>query len=107
MEPQKFIQCPLCKERSFIKLKKDYDGFKVISKKKTCALCGYEFKEDEEIPYIKEKQLFKDESEDKNFCRDCQYYVTHPWTQKCTLTNQETTALDTCPEFAPREEEIN
>ena len=104
MESKKFFIGPFCKEQSFIRLEKEYDGFKVINQKKICALCGYEFKDDEEVPYIEEKPLFNDENEEAHFCRDCQYYVVHPWTQKCTLTNQEVTALDTCPEFVKREE---
>lgn len=104
MENKKFIKCPSCKETSFIRVKKEFTGFKISSEKKTCALCGYEFTDNEEIEYIEEKPLFKDEGSEKKFCRDCQYYVVHPWTQKCTLSNKEVTALDTCNEFSPRQD---
>lgn len=104
MEKKKFIKCPACKERSFINIKKEFSGFKVVTEKKTCALCGYEFKPDEEPEYIEEKPLFKDEGEEKKLCRDCQYYVVHPWTQKCTLHKKEVTALDSCPDFLQKED---
>ena len=100
----RFFVCPSCKERTFIKTEKKYDGFKVIGKKKVCAFCGYEFKSDEEINYIKNKPLFNDADEIKNFCRDCQYYVVNPWIQKCTLKNEEVTALDGCSEYIERKE---
>lgn len=103
MEKKKFINCPQCKERSFINIKKEFSGFKISSEKKTCALCGYEFKDDSEIEYLEEKSLFKDEGEEKKFCRDCQHYVVHPWTQVCELTKKEVTALDTCHEFLRKE----
>lgn len=103
MEKKKFIKCPACKERSFINLKKEFAGFKISAEKKTCALCGYEFMQDEEIEYIEENPLFKDEDDEKRFCRDCRYYVIHPWTQRCTLHRKDVTALDTCPDFQPPE----
>ncbi len=99
MEEKKFFICPACKERSFVKLKKEFDGFKVIGKKKTCALCGYEFKAEEEINYLVEKPLFANDGGPQNFCRDCQSYVQHPWTQKCTRHDKEVTALDSCEQF--------
>lgn len=104
MENKKFIRCPACKEKSFIRMKKDFEGFKVASEKKTCAMCGYEFKADEEIEYIEDKPLFNDDGEEKRFCRDCCYYIVHPWTQKCELTKKEVTALDSCENFKKKEE---
>lgn len=93
-----FIKCPKCGEKSFIKTENIYEGFKVIGTKKTCGLCGYEIRDEDEVEFIEEPVLFSDES-GKNFCRDCIHYVVHPWTQKCTLHNKEVTALDSCREF--------
>lgn len=104
MEKKKFIRCPSCKERSFINLKKEFNGFKVSGEKKICALCGYEFKPGEEPEYIEEKPLFTDEGEEKKFCRDCHYYLVQPYTQRCILHKKEVTALDTCSDFLPRED---
>lgn len=103
MEKKKFIKCPACKEKSFINVKKEFTGFKISCEKKTCAMCGYEFKIDEEIEYIEEKPLFDKEGEEKKFCRDCRHYVVHPWTQICELTKKEVTALDMCEKFERKE----
>ena len=102
MKKVKYFICPACKEKSFIEMRKEYDGFTVAAEKQVCALCGYEFKKEEQIEYVKEKQLFNDDEKENKFCRDCRYYVVHPWTQKCTLTKKEVTALDTCPRFVRR-----
>lgn len=99
MEKKKFIKCPSCKEKSFVNVKKEFGGFKVIEEKKICALCGYEFKADEEVEYIQDKPIFGDDAGEKNFCRDCQHYIVHPWTQVCELTKKEVTALDSCDRF--------
>lgn len=99
MENKKFMKCPMCKEKSFINIKKDFYGFKKISEKKTCAMCGYEFKIDEEIEYLKEQSIFGEDDSAKNFCRDCQHYIMHPLTQICELTKKEVTALDSCLDF--------
>lgn len=103
MEEKKFFICPACKERSFIKIKKDFDGFKAIAKKKTCALCSYEFKEDEEVSFLEEKPLFDDMDKEKNSCRDCQHYIENPYTQRCMLHKKEVTAFDDCSDFVKQE----
>jgi len=95
---KKFIKCPQCGEKSFIKTENIYEGFKVIGVKKTCGLCGYEIKDEDKIEFIEDPKILSDEPE-KKFCRDCIYYVVHPWTQKCTLLNKEVTALDSCEKF--------
>lgn len=107
METKKFFICPNCKEKSFFVVKKEFDGFKVREKKQVCALCGYSFKEGEEMRFIKEKQLFDDTDKQKNFCKDCRHYVMHPWTQKCMHKNIEVTALDSCEEFEKKEKEMD
>lgn len=104
MNNKKFFICPSCKEESFIRIKKDFEEFKIVSEHKTCGLCGYILKDDEEINYIKDKAIFNDDDNEKNkYCKDCHHYMVHPWTQKCTLTNKEITALDTCSNFKQEE----
>jgi hypothetical protein len=104
MESKKFINCPSCKEKSFINVKKDFQGFKVVAEKKTCALCGYEFKQDEDIDYVQERSLFNDEIGEKRICRGCEHYVVHPLTQVCDLTRKEVTALDSCEQFEKKKD---
>jgi hypothetical protein len=104
MENKKFIKCPACKEKSFVIIKKDFVGFKAIAEKKACAMCGYEFKEDEDIDYIQEKSLFNDDGEEKKFCRNCEHYVVHPLTQVCDLIKKEVTALDSCDRFEKKKD---
>lgn len=104
MEKKKFIHCPACKERSFIREKKAFDGFKLIGEINTCAMCGYEFKPDEKVEYLSDRPIFDDDEDDKKSCMRCDYYVENPLTQKCMLHRKEVTALDTCPDFKEKEE---
>lgn len=106
MEDKKFFMCPDCKERSFLKIKKEFDGFKAIGKRRTCGLCGYVFKKDEEICFLEEKSIFEDDGQDKkDFCKDCENYIKNPYTQKCLLHNKEVTAFDGCSDFLENKKE--
>jgi hypothetical protein len=80
-------------------MKKVFQGFKVLGEKRTCGLCGYEFKESEEIEFLRDKSIFNDDGDSGKVCKNCEFYFILPMTQRCMFRNVEVTALDSCEDF--------
>lgn len=99
------------------------DGWKKIGEILVCASCGNiieEIKNDKTAASRKpddsndklekfasilgtEKiQKKKIEIDNKIFCRDCKYYIKHPFFSKCGLSNKEVNPMDDCNSFIKR-----
>jgi transposase-like protein len=106
------IVCTACGADTFIMRKPRYEGFNRVGDSFTCAACGHEYANEEEVPF-KEKQtvrVFTDadrpsqvkvfkEGEAERICRHCANYVVNPFMQWCSVHKKEVEATDSCPRF--------
>lgn len=112
------VECPACGEETFVKREPVYDGFKKVGEKVTCASCGHEFADDEEISpkAPKKPSIFSEddepevlnifsEDERQKCCRYCKHYIVNPFLQRCGLHEKEIEATDLCDDFVRLEEE--
>lgn len=111
------VVCPACGEETLVKREPVYDGFKKIGEKRTCASCGHEFGDDEDVPTVNPKKpgIFSDDDmpempsifsaeERAKCCRYCKHYVVNPFVQRCGLHEKEVEATDLCYDFEKAEE---
>lgn len=111
------MRCPGCGEESFPKTKLKTDGWRVIGEVEVCALCGAEWKKSadceskktapnaarsrlaallgEDLP---ERVELSGES-DLQFCRNCRYFIVHPFKTVCALSDEETDPMGECSKF--------
>ena len=115
------MRCPVCKEESFPKKKLKTDGWKVVGECEYCALCGAEWKKgsaaDAADPKVSESKsrlaalLGGDFSEkvelsgsaDIRFCRNCRYFIVHPFKNLCALTDKEADPMGECGKFEKKQ----
>lgn len=117
------MRCPACKEESFPKRKVQTDGWKVVGEVEVCALCGAEWKKSAPAEKGKENRsaspsrsrlaalLGEDLPEktvlagvdDRKFCRNCRYFIVHPFKMVCALSDEETDPMGECEKFTPKD----
>ena len=115
------MRCPECGEESFPKKKLKTDGWKVSGEVEVCVLCGARWINDisgeKEIPErsasrsrlaallgedLPEKVELSG-SADKNFCRNCRYFIVHPVKTVCALNDEEIDPMGGCKKFSARD----
>ena len=113
------VECKKCGEETFVVSKTKMEGWEVVGQYFACALCGEEIESSEDLSdsnSIKEnanlsalanfldteietkKELSVEESE-THFCRDCKYYIKHPFINRCELHKKEVNPMDDCSNF--------
>ncbi|TFH18193.1 MAG: hypothetical protein E4H02_00735 [Lentisphaerales bacterium] len=110
------ITCSACNRDSILVRSAKYEGFKRVGDALTCSSCGYEYENEESVPFKPKKaiRLFTDDdtsraihvfSDDEKgrICRYCEHYVVNPFTQKCGLHIRTVEATDTCDDFSVHE----
>ena len=113
--------CPHCHEQSFAKKKNIMDGWTVKATVEVCALCGKEIKpaaaDTKETSKADARlaglsALLGGESlqkvtlagkADRDFCRNCQNFIAHPFKNICALTDTETDPQNSCASFTERQ----
>jgi hypothetical protein len=112
--------CPVCKEESFPKKKLKTEGWKVVGEAEYCALCGAEWKKEPDSAADPVKAESKNRlaallgsdlpekvelagSADICFCRNCRYFIVHPFKSVCSLTDEETDPMGECGKFEKAE----
>lgn len=98
----KIIDCPGCKAKSRLNVKKEYDGFSVKGYIYLCSFCGEKFTEDT-IPFAKGGDSLTQIS--TNRCENCSFYAKNAWVQKCTKHGKAVDALSSCKDFTMRSED--
>lgn len=115
------MRCPECGEESFPKKKLMTDGWKVTGEVEVCVLCGAVWQKSSSD----EKGMKKEDSSrsrlaallggdlpekvelsgsaDKRFCRNCRYFIVHPFKTVCALSDEETDSMGECGKFAARD----
>ena len=116
MKPVEII-CSTCGHESILLRKPKYDGFTKTGEALLCSSCGFEYENEEAVPFKKkpDMQIFTDADRSKNLavfneneasslCRYCSNYVVNPFMQWCFLHKKEVEATDTCTSFKPEED---
>ena len=116
--------CPHCGEESFAKKKKLTENWKVTGEIEVCALCGKEWKTassgsssctDEKVKASRNRlaallggeeirEFRLSGSADRRFCRNCQYFMQHPFKTVCALSDRETDPMGECERFECRKD---
>ena len=113
------MRCPHCNEESFAKKKNLTDGWKISGQIQVCALCGKEWPADEKQTAagnsskkaaatdqlaallggdLREKVELAGE-DDRKFCRNCRWFIVHPFKTLCSLTDKEADPMGECSRF--------
>jgi len=122
--------CNHCNSDSVVTIKDEMDGWRCTGKYFSCALCGAKLANvpNEKINKSKNKIIksttnkidtlfsgIEDNSSKKpkptfftndtsgHFCRDCKYYIWHPFLSRCELHNQDADPMEDCPDFEKKQ----
>ncbi len=122
MKVNDHIKCPHCGEDTIVKVRPVMDGWTAKGNEFYCMMCQHSLGEaaDASPAPAEEKKkntlaaLFGGDIEEekpaleinageKRFCRDCRFYVVHPFYNRCGKFDRETDPMGDCPEFESRE----
>ena len=108
------MRCPVCGEESFAKKKSVIDGWKVVGVIEVCALCGAELQKSADHQAAAsdsanrlaallggeavEKVTLSGDG-DMRFCRNCRYFLVHPFKTVCALSDTEVDPMGECGKF--------
>lgn len=116
------MRCPGCGEESFPKKKLKTEGWQVVGEVEVCALCGTEWKKSADAenktsaPDAARSRLAAllggdlpekvelSGSADCRFCRNCKYFIVHPFKTVCALSDEEADPMGECGKFAARQD---
>ena len=119
MKPGDEIDCPHCGKNSFLSKKTVTDGWTKKGEILVCASCSEKIA-DLESPignlqsagtsstsalanFLNTEAEKKPELEaldgEKQFCRDCENFISHPFMDRCSQHNKEVNPMDDCPDF--------
>ena len=118
------IVCMHCGANSFLVKKSIMDGWTKVGEVLLCSSCAgmiYDLTAQEEEPEKtdnkpkedcsldslssflgterEEKPSLDSEDLEKHFCRDCKYFVHHPFLDRCSLHEKEINPMDDCKSF--------
>ena len=112
------IICPHCKKDSFLVKENLIDGWVFKGEILICSLCKQKIadtkkdstknaptsggKLDKLAAFLGEEKLDKQtitDNEGKSFCRDCKYYISHPFMNRCQLHAKEVNPMYDCHDF--------
>lgn len=126
------IDCPVCGQSSVVKLATRMDGWTVVGRYYSCALCNAELGPacdasdlsvsntthrnqsldrlaaalSQEAPKkVDAKALLEVDLETSHFCKDCRHFYKHPFADTCLLHRRRTNPMDDCPQFERTVEE--
>lgn len=116
------IRCPHCCEETFVKEEVIMDGWTVKGKILKCTMCGKKLADAaatapaavssadpaklsalasllDEKPEAK-STLMSDAV--RHFCKDCVYFIVHPFMTRCSKFDRKVDPIGDCPEFTQR-----
>lgn len=99
----KVIDCPGCKDRSRLNVRKVYDGLSISGYEYICSFCGQKFDRDE-IPFAVGEDADSLSVLSKERCENCAFYAKNAWVQKCIKKGKQVDALSSCRDFQDRSE---
>lgn len=114
--------CPACGEKSFARDKKIMDGWSVKEIRLVCSFCGADWGVPDKTQDSTATKAATDrfaallgdvEKSEKadisptedygKFCRNCKYFVSHPFKSICSRHDREADPMGECDFFANRE----
>jgi DNA-directed RNA polymerase subunit RPC12/RpoP len=117
------IVCPLCGQRTAVKMHHRIENFKVVESYAVCALCQKRLPKPPSPPEqekkssalasllgmtAEEEQKMREKREEdkkilgetaRRFCKDCRHYIKHPFLSRCGLNNHSVEPMDDCERF--------
>lgn len=113
--------CPKCNEKSIAKEKKILDGWSVKEIRLVCSFCGADWGTPDKTEKAADNNAATDrfaallgdvEKSEKadlsptedygKFCRNCKYFITHPFKSICSRTDREADPMGECSSFAAK-----
>ncbi len=124
MKPGEKTICPVCGQEIFVQEKNLMDDWKVVGKVLVCPLCEAHLSRQSETSLDQDPEessnisaltdlLGEDDTpepeidfgeESGHFCRDCTYFIKHPFMNRCTLHECEVSPMSDCDDFIRRDE---
>lgn len=124
MKPGDEIKCPHCNADAFLVKKTLMDGWTKTGEILSCSACSQKIADmpDKGVEtaqksksvsklaaFLDTEQEKKPElhasSDEKCFCRDCEYFISHPFLSRCDLHNRDVEPMNDCPSFKPKKKE--
>jgi len=120
MRANEKITCPVCGETSVAKLKLRLDGFTPAGEELVCMLCGAGLGAPEmETAAGPGAEKLHDlgvllgaapaaparlaaATAEQRFCKDCVYFIEHPFVTRCALDQHAADAMADCPRYVAR-----
>lgn len=119
MKPGDSIKCPHCGKNSFLAKKSVMDGWEKKGEILTCSSCTAKIadyniseieksrKKSESLSKLEnllgtkgeKKPEIKASDDEKKFCRDCKYFMSHPFLCRCGLHSKNVEPMDDCGDF--------
>lgn len=112
------IICPYCNKDSFLVKTNFMDGWNFKGEILICSLCKQKIAEinkdntqnvpasggklDKFAAFLGEEKANKQtitDNEEKSFCRDCKYYISHPFMNRCQFHAKAVNPMDDCHDF--------
>ena len=113
--------CPACKEKSIAKEKKIMDGWSVKEIRLICSFCGADWGVPDKPEAVRADnaaadrfaallgEVEKSEKADLSptedygkFCRNCKFFITHPFKSICAKTDNEADPMGECQFFTAK-----
>ncbi|NLZ64143.1 MAG: hypothetical protein GX902_10085 [Lentisphaerae bacterium] len=120
--------CQHCQARSVAKIKREYTDFTVTREFLVCAFCQHEIPAqasapagnapakapapprnalaellgDEPVPEQVDAATLLQDSQERRFCKNCDYNFLTPFKCQCTLHRREVEPMHDCPDFIPK-----
>ena len=127
MKEKDHCQCPVCGEKTIAKKKVKMDGFRPCGEVLVCMLCEAELgtPEEETAPPQSKRSTASalaqllgggDDTGDVPlltpeekccFCRDCRYFVAHPFGSRCERYGRKADPMADCPAFEPKRNQFD
>jgi hypothetical protein len=106
------IVCPSCHADTLLRREPQYEDFRKVGERLSCASCGHLFSSETDLPFKQKKQLsvftadekpqkievFRGDEKGRN-CRHCRHFVVNPFIQRCGRHHREVQATDLCADF--------
>jgi len=113
------IKCPKCGKEAFAIKKVRLENWTNAGEYLACSACDEELQASSDKATSKQDQSEKKlsalasllntepekkiqlsvEEDETHFCRDCKYYVKHPFLSRCELHKKEVTPMADCEDF--------
>ena len=114
------VKCPVCHKEVIAVKKAKIENWQKTGEYLACSACGAELQmlqpsrdtaEAEKNKNISQLANFLNtepettvritaDEDETHFCRDCKYYVKHPFLSRCELHKKEVTPMGDCKDFA-------